>query len=265
MLMAKVDKSQRIHTINLSNHKITRDVNGKALSYTLGDHLPVTESATATASASASASAAAADPVDSDEFEIIDGDTSPPEAPSYNAYQFNHHEKRFVVFDPAKDDPRTGERTGRGAMGQPFVGDVLDAYRAQCELNDSDVILIPLIQCRGFFNTQFQRAHFVMVLIHAGNYFVIDSQGALKAFVYPDINKDVAKANAFSYQVGIFKNYIAFNQQQDHDSCGVFVLETLAHILTGDIDITLPKAELEASCQRHLTQKAIEQSPYRPI
>lgn len=202
----------------------------------------------------------------SEEFvEVLDDGEDATTNKIFDARILIYNDQRYVIFDPVTDDI-----TDKGWNPEPSIDAILKVYQQafpqklyenECK---SEILLLPLIQCNKFYFKDIRREHYVLAAIVDGKYMILDSQSGIRELAYPDPHKTIAFKKGFNYSAGFFgKNYINYNNQTDEDSCGVYVLETIEHIIEGNINLRSTKQEINNQLKNCITQGLVEQSKYK--
>ncbi|APS82626.1 hypothetical protein AVM71_04590 [Piscirickettsia salmonis] len=140
---------------------------------------------------------------------------------------------QFVLFDCAKDSSRRHMQAGR-IIPAPSVEDVITAYKKEKggRLPTDKILLIPIIQCRGYLKGVMRRKHYALCVIHSGQLHLLNSQAPILDKFYPDKFKDIAKAEGLSYS-----GPLCYSTQYDNDRCGMFCFTLAKALVTGKISL----------------------------
>ncbi|WP_155080899.1 hypothetical protein [Piscirickettsia salmonis] len=90
-------------------------------------------------------------------------------------------------------------------MGQiipaPSVEDVITAYKQKNGglLPVDKMLLIPIIQCRGYLKGPKRRKHYALCVIYNGQLHLLNSQYPILDKFYPDKFKDIAKVEGLTH------------------------------------------------------------------
>ncbi len=164
---------------------------------------------------------------------------------------------RYVICPVSKD-----AQTPTNEINLKFFGDLITGFiDSLTNRNDRDYcLLMPVRLCRGYFKIKpsfpyAQREHLVLVELDLKtmSFKIHDSQSRTLKSIYPDKISEIKSIDGVKvlYDPGV--DYHAYNMQDDHFSCGYYVLAYIEDILaSGD---SAGCAHIKLNIQKDYTDK----------
>jgi hypothetical protein len=143
--------------------------------------------------------------------------------------------KKYVICPVSKD-----AQTASNESSLKFIRDVIEEFLALLpKQDDHDYhLLLPMRLCRGFLKIRpsipyAQREHLVLVELDLKkmSFQIHDSQGVMLKRLYPDKLSEIKSIAGINVSYDHALNYHAYGIQDDHFSCGYYVLAYIESII----------------------------------